>query len=83
MVEHKDRATRFGFRYLEVLLRQAGRSIEVANLAENDREDLLQDLSSIVYSMCARLYGQRRAKRKHVLIGKILAQGEEEQGEEP
>jgi putative resolvase len=55
----------------------------VANLAEHDREDLLQDLSSIVYAMCARLYGQRRAKRKQVLIGKILAQGEEKQGEEP
>jgi predicted site-specific integrase-resolvase len=76
VVEHKDRATRFGFRYLEVLLTQAGRTIEVANLAENDREDLLQDLSSIVYSMCARLYGQRRAKRKQALIGKILATGE-------
>jgi putative resolvase len=83
VVEHQDRATRFGFRYLEVLLKQVGRTIEVANLAENDREDLLQDLSSIVYSMCARLYGQRRAKRKQVLIGKILANGEEEQGEEP
>ncbi len=61
-----------------VLLRQAGRTIEVANLAENDREDLLQDLSSIVYSMCARLYGQRRAKRKQALIGKILAKSEGE-----
>ncbi len=82
VVEHKDRATRFGFRYLEVLLKQLGRTIEVANLAENNREDLLQDLSSIVYAMCARLYGQRRAKRKQVLIGKILANGEKEQGEE-
>jgi putative resolvase len=72
LVEQKDRATRFGFRYLEVLLSQAGRTIEVANLAENNREDLLQDLSSIVYSLCARLYGQRRAKRKQELIGKIL-----------
>jgi putative resolvase len=78
VVEHKDRATRFGFRYLEVLLSQAGRSIEVANLAENNREDLLQDLSSMVYSMCARLYGQRRAKRKQALIGRILTNEEEE-----
>ena len=83
VIEHKDRATRFGFRYLEVLLQQVGRTIEVANLAETDREDLQQDLSSIVYAMCARLYGHRRAKRKQVLIGKILANGEEEQGEEP
>ncbi|HTK06895.1 MAG TPA: IS607 family transposase [Ktedonobacteraceae bacterium] len=64
VVEHKDRATRFGFRYLEILLTQAGRTIEVANLAESDHEDLLQDLTSIVSSMCARLYDQRRARRK-------------------
>jgi len=83
VVEHQDRATRFGFRYLEVLLNQAGRSIEVANLAESNREELLQDLSSIVYAMCTRLYGQRRAKRKRALIGKILAnaEGAEEQTE--
>ena len=81
VVEHKDRATRFGFRYLEVLLSQVGRSIEVVNLAENNREDLLQDLSSIVYSMCARLYGPRRAKRKQEFIGKIFIAGEREEGE--
>jgi putative resolvase len=81
VVEHQDRATRFGFRYVEVLLKQAGRSIEVANLAENDHEDLLQDLSSIVYSLCARLYGQRRAKRTQQLIGNILATEEGQEGE--
>jgi predicted site-specific integrase-resolvase len=79
VVEYKDRATRFGFRYLEVLLSQAGRTIEVANLAENNREDLLQDLSSLVYSVCARLYGQRRAKRKQELIGKILTNEDHEE----
>jgi predicted site-specific integrase-resolvase len=83
VVEHKDRATRFGFRYLEVLLAQQHRVIEVANLAENNREDLLHDLSSIVYSMCARLYGQRRAKQKQELIGEILISGDKEEGEEP
>jgi putative resolvase len=40
VVEHKDRATRFGFRYLETLLRGQGRTLEVVNLAENDTEDL-------------------------------------------
>jgi len=77
VVEHKDRATRFGFRYLEVLLSQQHRTIEVVNLAENNREDLVHDLSSIVYAMCARLYGQRRAKRQQELIGKILTGGED------
>ncbi len=64
VVEHKDRLTRFGFRYLETLLESQGRTIEVVNLAENDKEDLLADLVAIVYSFTARLYGQRRAKRK-------------------
>jgi predicted site-specific integrase-resolvase len=81
VVEHPDRATRFGFRYVDVLLKQAGRTIEVANLAENDHEDLLQDLSSIVYSMCARLYGQRRAKRTQQLIGNFLATEEGPEGD--
>lgn len=64
VVEHKDRLTRFGFRYIETLLEVQGRSVEVVNTAENDKEDLLHDLTSIVYSFCARLYGHRRAKRK-------------------
>lgn len=64
VVEHKDRLTRFGFRYLETLLEIQGRTIEVVNVAENDKEDLIADLVAIVYSVTARLYGQRRAKRK-------------------
>jgi len=63
VVEHKDRLTRFGFRYIETLLEIQGRTIEVVNPAENNKEDLLHDLASSVYSICARLYGQRRAKR--------------------
>src|SRR6266581_927166 len=57
VVEHKERLTRFGFRYLETLLELAGRHIEVVNLAENNQEDLLADLVSIIYSFAARLYG--------------------------
>ncbi|GAC1360520.1 MAG: IS607-like element IS1602 family transposase [Ktedonobacteraceae bacterium] len=64
VIEHKDRATRFGFRYLETLLELQGRGFEVVNLAENNQEDLLVDLTSILYSFMARLYGQRRGKRK-------------------
>lgn len=78
VVEHKDRATRFGFRYLETLLEQTSRHIEVVNLAENDREDLLADLVSLVYSFAARLYGQRRAKRKTERIVQELQATEEE-----
>ncbi|MFL5706723.1 MAG: IS607 family transposase [Ktedonobacteraceae bacterium] len=64
VVEHKDRATRCGFRYIETLLENQGRILEVVNRAENRTEDLLSDLTAIIYHFCARLYGQRRAKRK-------------------
>ena len=64
VVEHKDRLTRLGFNYIEQLLAMQGRRIEVVNLAEDGKEGLLDDLVAIIYSFCARLYGQRRSKRK-------------------
>jgi putative resolvase len=64
LVEHKDRASRFGVRYIESLLRIQGRTLEVVNQAENGTEDLEADLTCIIYSFCARLYGQRRAQCK-------------------
>ena len=79
VVEHQDRLTRFGFRYLETLLDLQGRTIEVVNLAENDKEDLIADLVAIVHSFTARLYGQRRAKRKTARIVQELEA--EERGE--
>ena len=74
VVEHKDRLTRFGFNYMEQLLKMQGRKIEVINLAENGKEDLVQDFVSIVTSFCARLYGQRRSKRKTERIIAELAE---------
>lgn len=78
VVEHKDRLTRFGFRYLETLLELQGRTIEVVNVAENDTEDLMADLVAIVSSFTARLYGQRRAKRKTERIVRALQAEEQE-----
>ena len=68
VVEHKDRASRFGCNYISTLLTAQGRHLEVVNLADNGGnplgEDLMQDLVSIIYAFSARMYGQRRAKRK-------------------
>jgi predicted site-specific integrase-resolvase len=75
VVEHKDRAACFGFRYLETLLERQGRRIEVVNLSEDGREDLVSDLVAIVSSFSARMYGQRRAKRKTEAIIKELTDG--------
>lgn len=77
VVEHKDRLTRFGFNYLDKLLAMQGRRIEVINLAENGREDLVQDFVSIVTSFCARLYGQRGGRRKTDRIIAELQDGQE------
>jgi predicted site-specific integrase-resolvase len=77
VVEHKDRLTCFGFRYLDTLLSVQGRAIEVVNQAESGTEDLLVDLTTMVYSFCARLYGQRRAKRNtEVIVRELEAKGD-------
>ena len=72
VVEHKDRLTRFGFNYIEILLNKEGRKIEVVNLAEDEKSDLMQDLVSIIYSFSAKMYGLRRSKRKTEEIVKLL-----------
>lgn len=82
VVEHKDRLTRFGFRYIETLLAVQGRSIEVVNVTENPIEDIISDLTSIIYSICAKLYGQRRAKRKTEKIVQELNEQAQEKTEE-
>ncbi len=56
VVEHKDRLSRVGFNYLKVLLNQTNRDIEVVNLAEERKDDLMEDFVSIITSFCARLY---------------------------
>lgn len=51
-------------------------SLEVVNLADTDREDLLHDLVWVIYSFAARLYGQRRAKRKtEAIVAQLKQEG--------
>ncbi|MFH1186295.1 MAG: IS607 family transposase [Chloroflexota bacterium] len=61
LVEHKDRLTRFGFAWFGAL---CPFRIEVVNQAENDTHDLMEDLVAILTSFSARLYGQRRGRKK-------------------
>lgn len=63
VVEHKDRLTRFGFTYLEKVAELKGARIEVINSSTDD-DDLMQDLVSVITSLCTRLYGHRRGDRK-------------------
>lgn len=79
IVEQKDRLARFGTNYLDVLLSRCGVKLEIVNLAENGTDELMQDLISIITSFSARLYGQRRAKRKTEKIIQQLQRGDEEE----
>lgn len=72
IVEHKDRLTRFGFNYLEILAKKQGFEIIVVNPTATDQDDLMQDFASIITSFCARLYSGRRAKRKTEAIIQTL-----------
>lgn len=63
LVEHKDRLTRFGFIYIELLLQNANKHVEVINEVSGDKEDLIQDFVSVITSFCARIYGRRRSQR--------------------
>ena len=49
----------------------------MVNPAQNDTEEVLADLTSIIYSFCTRLYGQRRAKRKTEKVLQALQAKEE------
>lgn len=64
VVEHKDRLARFGLNYIEKLLLMQNRKIIYINQSMDQKEDLMEDFVSIITSFCARLYGQRRTKRK-------------------
>jgi len=59
IIENRDRLTRFGFNYLDTLL---GAEIEVVNNIDPDKDDLIADMTAVIYSFAARMYSRRRAK---------------------
>ncbi len=71
VVEHRDRLTRFGFNYIQLLLEQQGRRVEVLN-RQDTRNDLVDDFMAVISSMAARLYGPRRAKQRVACIRQCL-----------
>jgi predicted site-specific integrase-resolvase len=59
-VEHRDRFARFGIEYVEAALAAQGRRLAVADPSGVD-DDLVRDVTEILTSLCARLYGRRAA----------------------
>jgi predicted site-specific integrase-resolvase len=60
VVEHRDRFARFGADYVEAALAASGRRLLVVDPSGVD-DDLVRDVTEILTSLCARLYGRRAA----------------------
>jgi putative resolvase len=79
VAEHRDRVTRFGLNYIKLLLEATGKKLEIVNDADNEKDELMQDLVSVITSFVQRIYGLRRARRKtEKLIAELKTNGVEE-----
>ena len=62
----EDRLTRFGFYYLETFFRMKGVEIVVLNnrAANNEEQELVDDMMSLIASFSGKLYGLRSGENK-------------------
>lgn len=74
VVEHRDRFARFGAEYVEAALAATGRRLLVVDPAEVD-DDLVRDMTEILTSFCARLYGKRAAANRAARAVAAVTQG--------
>lgn len=63
VVEHRDRLARMNFSLIDKALNAHGRRIIVVDNDEVD-DDLVRDVTEVLTSLCARLYGRRSARRR-------------------
>jgi len=63
VVEHRDRFCRFGSECVDAALAAQGRELVVVDAGEVDG-DLVGDMTEVLTSMCARLYGKRAAANR-------------------
>lgn len=74
VVENKDRLTRFGFNYIAFLAEKCGTEIIVINESDNDKDELMKDLISVITSFCCRFYGLRRGRAAAKSIKKQISE---------
>ena len=75
IVEHRDRLTRFGYHYIEMMGQALGFEIIVANKTmDHDKNDIMADFTAIITSFCQRLYSQRRSTHKQQKIEAIITE---------
>ena len=65
VVEHKDRLTRFQFKFIKKMFESYGCKIIVINEADvSDTEELADDMMSLLASFSGKLYGIRSVERR-------------------
>ena len=63
LVARRDRFARFGAEYVEAAMSASGRRLLVVDPSEVD-DDLVGDVTEVLTSLCARLYGRRAAANR-------------------
>ena len=63
VVEHRDRLGRMNTELVEAALAASGRNLIVLDAGEVD-DDLVRDMTEVLTSFCARLYGKRSARNR-------------------
>ena len=72
VVEHKDRLTRFQFKFIKQMFESYGCEVIVVNGADvSDTEELAADMMSLLASFSGRFYGKRSAERRKKKIKEI------------
>lgn len=73
IIEHRERLSRINYKLVESALKAQGREIIVIDDTEIE-DDIVRDMTEVLTSLYARLYGRRGAKNKAEQAIKTLAQ---------
>jgi len=77
IVEHKDSLASFGTNYIEIILKELDKKVEIVNQREDKQDELMEDLIAIITSFCSRIYGLTRSKRKtEKIIAELKSNGQ-------
>lgn len=77
IAEYSDRLTRFGFNYIDRILKAKKQRLEIINQIEEKDVEILDDFISVITSFCMRIYGSRRGKKQtEKIIETIVVENE-------
>ncbi|MHB1721258.1 MAG: IS607 family transposase [Acidimicrobiales bacterium] len=74
IVEHRDRFARFGAEYVAGVLDAGNRRMVIVDEGEVD-DDLVRDMTELMTSLCARLYGRRSAAHRAAKAVEVATSG--------